>query len=355
MESLSHCNENNVISAMKKNSFIKEFRESDRVDDLFLVKSSKLAETRAGKPCLFLDLADKSGEIGGPVWEQAEHIATFCHPGSFVHVRGQVQSYRDNLQLRIEDIDGVDKDQVMLADYVPSSIHDLEDMGQEIQKIIASVNNSWVRKLLNRFFKNGEIWEHFKTAPAAKGIHHAYAGGLLEHCLSMARVASMLAEHYPGVDRSVLLAGVMFHDLGKLLELEEHTGVVDYTAPGRLKGHLVMGSEMVGKEAGKIKDFPEELLVQIQHLILSHHGRLEFGSPTVPMTPEAFLLSFIDDLDSKMNLIEQLRRKQTNEGPQWTEYQRTLERFLYLEPLNENQAEEKNDIAAPQHRQKTLF
>ncbi len=352
---MSNCTEINVKTAMKKNRFIKEFREGDRVDDLFLVKTAKLAETRAGKPCLFLDLTDKSGEIGGPVWEQAERVAAICQPGGFVHLKGQVQSYRDNLQLRIEDIGAVNKEEVTLADFVPSSIHDLEDMGRQIQKIIAAVDNSWVRKLLNRFFKNGELWEQFKTAPAAKGIHHAYAGGLLEHCLSMAKVANTLADHYSGVDKSVLLAGVMFHDIGKLKELEEHTGLVDYTAAGRLKGHLVMGSEMVGQEAGKIKDFPEELLIQIQHLILSHHGRLEFGSPTVPMTPEAFLLSFIDDLDSKMNLIEQLRRKQTNEGPQWTEYQRTLERFLYLEPLDENHVEEKNQTTAPQHRQKTLF
>ena len=146
----------------------------------------------------------------------------------------------------------------------------------------------------------------------------------------------------------------MFHDIGKLVELEENTGVVDYTVAGRLKGHLVMGSEMVGHEAAKIKDFPEELLVRIQHLILSHHGRLEFGSPTVPMTPEAFLLSFIDDLDSKMNLIEQLRRKQKSEGPQWSEYQRTLERFLYLEPLDDAPAEQ-SDSTSPQHRQKSLF
>ena len=340
---------------MKKNRFIKDFREGERVDDLFLVKTAKLAETRAGKPCLFLDFADKSGEISGPVWEQAEHIATFCQPGGFVHLKGQVQSYRDNLQLRIEDIEPVDKDTLTLSDFVPSSLHDLEEMGQEILKIIASVENSWVRKLLNRFFNNGELWDQFQKAPAAKGIHHAYAGGLLEHCLSMAKVANMLAEHYPGVNKSILLAGVMFHDIGKLKELEEHTGVVDYTAAGRLKGHLVMGSEMVGEEARKIKDFPEEVLIQIQHLILSHHGRLEFGSPTVPMTPEAFLLSFIDDLDSKMNLIEQLRRKQTNEGPQWSEYQRTLERFLYLEPLEESHVEEEDHSTVQQHRQKTLF
>jgi 3'-5' exoribonuclease len=346
---------NKELFNMKKTSFIKDFREGDGVDDLFLVKTARLAETRAGKPCLFLDFADKSGEISGPVWEQAEQTAAICQPGSIVHLKGQVQSYRDNLQLRIEDIVSVDKDEVTIADFVPSSVHDLEEMGKEIQRIIASVDNPWVRKLLNRFFKNGDIWEHFQTAPAAKGIHHAYAGGLLEHCLSMAKVANMLADHYPGVNKSVLLAGVMFHDIGKLKELEEHTGLVDYTAAGRLKGHLVMGSEMVGEEAGKIKDFPEELLIQIQHLILSHHGRLEFGSPTVPMTPEAFLLSFIDDLDSKMNLIEQLRRKQTNEGPQWSEYQRTLERFLYLEPLAETHVEEKDQPIVQQHRQKTLF
>lgn len=339
---------------MTKKIFIKEFKEGDRVDEFFMVKSSKLSETRAGKPCLFLDLADKSGEIAGPVWEHAEQVAKFCQPGNFVHLKGQVQSYRDNLQLRIEEIGAVPRENVNLADFVASSRHSLEDMGHEIQAIIATVENSWVRKLMNRFFGNGGIWEHFQTAPAAKGIHHAYVGGLLEHCLSMARVADMLAGHYAGVDRSILLAGVMFHDIGKLIELQENTGVVDYTVAGRLKGHLVMGSEMVAEAASKIKDFPEELLVQIQHLILSHHGRLEFGSPTVPMTPEAFLLSFIDDLDSKMNLIEQLRRKQTGKGPQWSEYQRSLERFLYLEPL-EDLGNDENDDSSGQHRQKSLF
>lgn len=339
---------------MRKNRFIAEFSEGERVDDLFLVKAAKLAETRAGKPCLFLDLIDKTGEIGGPVWENAEETADFCQPGSFLHLKGQVQSYRDKLQLRIEELNPVSRDTVAMADFTVSSRHDLAEMATEIQKIIASVENSWVRKLLQRFFKKGEIWERFQTAPAAKGIHHAYVGGLLEHCLSMARIADMLCRHYPGVNRSILLAGVMFHDLGKIDELKDQTGVVDYTSAGRLKGHLVMGSEMVAEEAAKIADFPEDVLVHIQHLILSHHGRLEFGSPTVPMTPEAFLLSFIDDLDSKMNLIEQLRHKQNGDGPGWTEYQRSLERFLYLSPLREKPEIEEAD-SEPQHRQKTLF
>lgn len=339
---------------MKKNRFIADIREGERVDDLFMVKTAKLAETKAGKPCLFLDLTDKTGEIGGPVWEKAEETAKFCKPGCVLNLKAQVQSYREKLQLRIEELSPVESDTVSMADFVAASRHDLEEMAAEIQKIIASVEDPWVRKLLQRFFRKGEIWERFQTAPAAKGIHHAYVGGLLEHCLSMARIADILSHHYPGVNRSILLAGVMFHDLGKIEELRDQTGVVDYTTTGRLKGHLVMGSEMVAREASKITDFPKDVLVHIQHLILSHHGRLEFGSPTVPMTTEAFLLSFIDDLDSKMNLIEQLRYKHNGDEPAWTDYQRSLERFLYLGPLGEEQKQE-DETNRTSHRQKTLF
>jgi 3'-5' exoribonuclease len=341
---------------MRKINFIEQLREGDRVEDVFLVKSSRLAETRAGKPYLILDLVDKSGEIGGPVWENAEKTEEICQAGGFVFIKALVQSYREKLQLRFEDIQPVCKDDVQLSDFIPASSIDMAEMGRQIQKIVASIDNSWVRKLLHRFFSKGEIWEGFQTAPAAKGIHHAYIGGLMEHCLSMAKMADMLADHYPGIDRSILLAGVLLHDIGKIKELKEQVGLVEYTSVGRLKGHLVMGSEMVAAEAVAIKDFPEEILTHIQHCILSHHGRLEFGSPTVPMTPEAFLLSFIDDLDSKMNLIEQLRRKQKTEGEQWTEYQRSLERYLYLGPLaDEESAREEKGASLVETKQKTLF
>lgn len=344
---------------MRKRVFVEQMQEGDRVEDLFLIKSMKLAETRAAKPYLLLEMADKSGEISGPVWEDAEKKAEICQAGNFVHLKGMVQSYRDRLQLRIEEILPVDRGQVALADFIPATHYNLEEMARHLQKLVASVENAWVRKLLNRFFKKGELWQCFQTAPAAKGIHHAYVGGLLEHCLSMARIADMLSGHYPGVDRSVLLAGVLFHDIGKIKELEEQVGLVEYTSVGRLKGHLVMGSEMVAEEARTIENFPEDILTHIQHLILSHHGRNEFGSPTVPMTPEAFLLSFIDDLDSKMNLIEQLRRKQKEDGARWSEYQRSLERFLYLTPLNEQKISEEmgseGNVEEDQQRQKTLF
>lgn len=340
---------------MKKNSFIADLKEGDRIVDVFQVKASRLAETRAGKPYIILTVTDKSGDIASPIWDDAEKVYPLCQPGAFVQITGVVQSYRDKPQLKIDSINSVSRESVDIADFIASGNHDIGEMAHKLQLVVNSVKNPFVRKLLNKFFGKGEIWEHFQRAPAAKGIHHAYIGGLLEHALSIAQIADFTASHYPGIDRSILLAGAMLHDIGKLKELKADVGVIDYTAEGRLKGHLVIGSEMVADAAKSIKDFPRELLVQIQHLILSHHGRLEFGSPTVPMTVEALLLCQIDDMDAKMNLVEQLRSKQKTEGLQWTEYQRTLERFLYLGPYEEAEEKEESKENSVQFRQGVLF
>ncbi len=338
------------ITRMKKTSFIEDFKEGDRIQDLFQVKSSRLSETRAGKPYLILTLMDKSGDISGPVWDDAERHSQTCQVGAFVLIKGMVQSYREKLQLKVEDISETDQDKADLADFVATGKHDVEKMAADILLLITSVKDPFIRKLLRKIFK-GSIWEMFQAAPAAKGIHHAYVGGLLEHCLSIARLADVVAIHYPGVDRSLLLAGALLHDIGKLRELKAEVGVIDYTVEGRLKGHLIIGSEMIAGVAETIKDFPEEILIQIQHLILSHHGRKEFGSPVVPMTVEAFLLNHLDEMDSKMNLIEGLRQKQKEDGMQWSEYQRSLERFIYLSPLETHVGEfeeEKEKIPAKQ-------
>ena len=214
-----------------------------------------------------------------------------------------------HLQLRIDGISPVPQDEIDLGHFYPASPRNIQKMADEVQALVQSVSNPFLKKLLNHFFKKSDRWSSFQEAPAAKGIHHAYIGGLLEHSLSVAKVADFLAKHYEGVDRSLLLAGALLHDIGKLEELKMESGLVEYTVRGRLKGHLVIGSEMVAAVAGKIRDFPEELLEQLQHLILSHHGRHEFGSPAVPMTVEAFILSFLDDLDAKMNITEQLQKK----------------------------------------------
>lgn len=345
---------------MRKTQFIEQLKEGDRLDDFFLVKASRLAETRAGKPYLTLEVVDRSGEISGPIWENVEGVQGLCQSGQFVRLGGQVQSYRDKLQLKIDSVRPVERGEVDLADFILVSDQDRAAMARDLQTLVASVRNPFLRKLLAHFFKKEPMWQRFQDAPAAKGIHHAYAGGLLEHSLSVARIADLLAAHYPGVDRSLLMTGALLHDIGKVDELVLDLAVIDYTAQGRLKGHLVMGSEMVAVAAAQIKDFPPELLTQLQHLILSHHGRQEFGSPTVPMTIEAFLLSFIDDLDAKMNLMEQLRKKMKTPGLQWTEYQRSLERYLFLGPFEEEDgpvvedADEGQAQQAPV-RQPTLF
>lgn len=330
----------------KKKTFIEQFSEGDRFDELFLVKAVKTGETRAGKPYLVITVMDRSGELSGPVWDDAEKYKALCRVGTVVRCTGLVQTYRDQKQLKFDCIEAIDGEGGDLGDFFPASPRCRKAMEAELQNIIRIVTNPYLKKMLNYFFGCNELREKFKEAPAAKGVHHAYIGGLLEHSLSVASLACHLADHYEGVDRSLLITGALLHDIGKLKELELNNGVIDYTVGGRLKGHLVIGSEMIGKAAATIKNFPAGLLEQLQHLVLSHHGRLEFGSPAVPMTVEAFILNMIDDLDAKMNIIEQLRRKMETGDMQWTEYQRILERFLYLGGFQKKPSEEPEGQAA---------
>ncbi len=338
----------------KKNQFVEHLNDGDRVDDVFQIASSRLGETRTGKPYLHISVIDRTGEIAGPVWEQAPERSVFCQAGSFVHIAGQVQLYRDKPQLRIDQLFPVDQADVDPADFMASSRCDTVVMGDEIQELIATIANPYLRKLLKVFFNADDLWKRFQAAPAAKAIHHAYVGGLLEHSLSTAKLADTMAVHYPGIDRSLLLCGALLHDIGKLEELETEVGSISYTDRGRLKGHLVIGSEMIGKAAATIDAFPDKLLDQLQHMILSHHGRLEFGSPTVPMTVEAYILATIDDLDAKMNLIEQLRRKQKDDGYSWSDYQRSLERYLFIDALEDSEPTIKREDD-PAARQQSLF
>jgi 3'-5' exoribonuclease len=341
---------------MEKKVFIADLKEGDRLDDFFMVKSIKLSETRAGKPYLVLTVMDRSGEISGPIWDNVESLQNICVPAEVIRLAGTVQSYREKLQLKVDSATRVPPEVVDSGLFFPTSTRDVEEMTDELHSLIGSIGNPHLRKILSHFLKKGEWWAKFQEAPAAKAIHHAYVGGLLEHSLSVARIADFLAKHYAGVDRSLLLAGALLHDIGKLQELTIVGGLVEYTAKGRLKGHLVIGSEMIAEAAGNLRDFPEELLEQLQHLILSHHGRQEFGSPTVPMTVEALILSFLDDLDAKMNITEQLRRKMEGTKLSWTEYQRALERYLYLGGLPREEVQAEEGIRAENNsRQPSLF
>lgn len=340
---------------MKKKVFVADLKEGERLDDLFLVKSAKLGETRAGKPYLVLTVMDKSGEVSGPIWDNVEVFQNICVPAEVIRLVGLVQSYREKPQLKIEAVHKVLPEDIDQSLFFPTSPQNLGEMADELHTLIQGLGNHFLKKLLGYFFKKSELWEKFQEAPAAKAIHHGYVGGLLEHSLSVAKISDFLAGHFPGVDRSLLIAGALLHDIGKLEELTVVGGLIDYTVQGRLKGHLVIGSEMVAASAGKIRDFPPSLLEQLQHLILSHHGRQEFGSPTVPMTVEALILSFVDDLDAKMNITEQLRRKMEGAELGWTEYQRSLERYLYLGGLRNEETQVEVSRAENISRQPSLF
>lgn len=343
-------------TVMVKNKFIEDLAEGEPFNDLLMVKSARMGETRAGKPYLVLNLGDRSGEISGPVWENAEACQNICVTGAVVNVKGLVQTYNEKLQLKIDTVSVADERSYELGAFIASSHRGAETMQDELKKLINTIRNSFLRELLDRIFFQNDTGKRYRQSPAAKGIHHAYVGGLLEHSLSMGKVSLMLAGHYEGIDSDLLLAGALLHDIGKTVELQNATGVIDYTDMGRLKGHLVIGCEMIGREADHIKDFPEDLLAQLQHLVLSHHGRQEFGSPVVPMTAEALLLSFIDDMDAKMNLVEQLRRKVKSEGMQWSDYQRSLERYLLLKPLADQQEENPSRLEeGVSKKQRSLF
>jgi 3'-5' exoribonuclease len=358
----------------EKNVFIAELCEGQQVRDVFLVARKNLAETKVGKPYLALTLMDRSGEIEARIWDNAASFDAHAQVGNFVIAQGIAKSFRDQLQLGVVFLEKVDKEAVTLADFMPASKRDKTAMQEELAAVIASIQDAGVQKLLQKIF-SGETLELFSTAPAAKKMHHAYIGGLLEHTLSVTALADGLACHYPELDRDVFLAGALLHDLAKIREFSFSSLPFDYTDQGRLLGHLVLGVQMVQEAAAGIEELSPEMLDQLCHLILSHHGRHDFGAPVLPMTQEALLLHHVDDIDAKMNYTDQLREKMSEPGHQWSDYQRPLERFLYLKPLEEgagaapagslkkhsvqparsSRRKIKNSEDSAQNRQQTLF
>lgn len=314
----------------KKGVYIKDIGENATVNGLFLVKAMNRAETKTGSPYLSLTVMDASGEMAGRVWDNADQLSAACPAGGIVHLSGQAQSFKNVLQLKITNLTAIPAADVDITDFLPSAPGDINAMATELRKITKNVENPFLRELLLAFFQNRSFMEQFKKAPAAKNMHHAYIGGLLEHTLAVARLAESTSQLYPTIDRSLLIAGAMLHDIGKTEEFSLSCHPFDYTDSGRLMGHLVLGVEMIQKRIDTILHFPDDLTLRLKHLILSHHGRHEFGSPAVPMMLEAFVLNFLDDLDSKINYVNRLSDQAQSQEYQWTDYQRVMERFLYV-------------------------
>lgn len=310
-----------------KNIYVKDIRAGDRVSDIFLVTEKNMAISQKGNPYLNLKLRDRTGEVDGRVWDSAAEMNNLFQAGDIIRIQSQAVSFRDVLQLSISKITVADDPAINPADYLPSSASDISEMFETLMGIISTVGNPHLKALLELIFSDEEIADSFQKAPAAKGFHHAYIGGLLEHTLSVTQLLALVADHYQDVNRDLVIAGGILHDIGKIHELS-FKGSMNYTDEGRLIGHIVIAVELVDAKIAEIEDFPEQLGLELRHILLSHHGTLEFGSPKRPKTLEALIVNFIDDLDAKMNAFGEFISSSEGESS-WTPYHRLLERFIY--------------------------
>lgn len=302
--------------------------ENQVVTGFFAVPIKQVRSKRDGAIYYALTLCDRTGQIECRMWEVAE--AQPFDAGDVVKARGQISRYQDRLQLTLERIRRANTDEYDLGDFVPRTSRDIDELWAELNGYVSSFTNPHLQSLLRAFLDDPQIAGALKSAPAAKNMHHAWIGGLLEHIVSLLGISDLAAQHYPEINRDLLLTGVVLHDIGKLHELRWGTSF-DYSLEGQLIGHISIGISMVEKKLVNLPDFPENLRVLVEHIILSHHGKYEFGSPKLPMIPEALLLHYLDDLDAKMQTIrsEFARAEGQGRAPgQLTEWVRAMERPL---------------------------
>jgi 3'-5' exoribonuclease len=317
-----------------KSLFVADIRENQPVDCVFLVTAKKHGVTKGGNGYLTVRLLDRSGEIEGRIWERAEELGKGFDKNDFVRVRGQATLYQGRIQVRVQDVIKMEEKEVASEDFLPKSKNDPEAMAVELMAILKGMKNPHLRALADAFFVDEVFMDLFKRAPAGKSIHHAYLGGLLEHTLSLLKLILKVVENYQGINIDLLLMGGFLHDMGKIYEFS-FDRAVEYTDQGQLLGHLVMEVEAVSEKIKAIADFPEELAILVKHMMVSHHGSLEFGSPKLPQTLEAVILHYLDDLDGKIQSIQSLMEKER--GSRWTSYHRSYGRNFFRGNPEENQ------------------
>ena len=315
---------------MGKTRFVKDIKEGEAVRDLFLVAAKAQLSSNAGKPYLNLALRDRTGQFEARVWDRAEEIGKRFDRDDIVEVSGTAIQYQGRMQLKVHDVQKSTGAKPDMADFLPVTKQGIEPLWKRLRALVAEIADPDLRRLLDQVYSDSpeaETARRFRQAPGGKTMHHDYIGGLLEHTVSVAEICRFLSGHYEGVDRGMLIAGALLHDVGKVEELS-YEGTFDYTDEGRLLGHLYMGAEYVSRVCDGIGGFPLDKKMLLKHMILSHHGELEFGSPKRPKTLEAILLHFVENMDAKANAcleaMEDLR-----EGARWTEYNRMFERYLF--------------------------
>ncbi|PIU00062.1 MAG: HD family phosphohydrolase [Bdellovibrionales bacterium CG10_big_fil_rev_8_21_14_0_10_45_34] len=297
--------------------FVKDLAERTPVNSTFLCREKSVLTGKTGKPYISMTLSDRTGQIDGRIWDNAEEMAEMFEVDDFVNVKGNIQKFQGRKQIVVSAMDIIDTSLVDISEFLPKTKFEIDEMFSDLMNIVENTKDIFIKKLLQNTLTDNEIQPLFKNCPAAKTIHHAYIGGLLEHCLSICRIMEFLAVHYGNLNRDLLVFGAIYHDIGKIWELKFGTSI-GYSDVGKLVGHIPLGSELVERKAREIENFPVDLKNILKHIVLSHHGKLEYGSPKVPSLLEAVVVGYIDDLDSKVNSISEFLASESESDSAWT-------------------------------------
>ena len=307
--------------------YIKDLKEGDRVFDIYLCKHKQAAVTKNGKPYENVILQDKTGTIDAKVWEPNNPGIGDYDALDYIEVHGDVNSFQGALQVSVKRIRVCREDEYDAADFLPVSSKSIDGMYRELLELIQSIGNIYLKQLLEAFFVEDEVFiKAFKKSSAAKTVHHGFVGGLLEHTLNVTKLCDHYCGAYPILKRDLLLTAAMCHDIGKIKEISPFPEN-DYTDDGQLLGHIVIGSQMVAERAAGILDFPHGLLTQLQHCILAHHGKYEFGSPKLPALIEALALNYADDTDAKLETFKEILENNSDKSG-WLGYNRLFDSNL---------------------------
>jgi 3'-5' exoribonuclease len=305
---------------------IKDFALEDTVTSFFAVRKKVVREYARGQ-FISLELGDCTGRINAVIWDPDHFCLTDLTEGMVVKVRGVIGEYNNKMQLTVNRIRLAKDDEYTIEDILPHSAEPLESRRARILSLTEKIENGYIQKLVKSFWDDERFFDDYLKAPAGKLWHHAYIGGLSEHSANVAELALRVASGYDFLDRDYLIFGGLLHDAGKMKQFAVDT-MIDYTDEGRLVGHISIADTWICERATRIEAFPDKLLMKLRHIILSHHGTLEFASPVLPMTPEAFVVFYCDEIDSKMGAIDRIRERQGGKG--WSDYVKLLERYLYF-------------------------
>ena len=302
-------------------------QENKVITSSFVVISKQVKPKKSGEPYLALMLGDRSGQIEAKMWDNVEEFIDAFEQDDFLKVKGLINKYKNRFQLTIHKLRLLQEAEIDFADYLPKTTKDIGELWRTLAEFVGTIENPHLKAVLELFMSDPEIAERYRTAPAAKSLHHAYIGGLLDHVVSLFRSCDLLCRNYSQVNRDLLLTGAFLHDIGKIYELTYNRSF-SYTTRGQLLGHMIIELEMLKDKISHVPGFPADLKTLLEHLIISHHGEYEFGSPKLPMFPEALMLHYLDDLDSKMEAMRaQFARDAELEGV-WTSYNSSLGRPL---------------------------